>query len=84
MKKETQQKLELFAKLNNWQMPHPQDMERFYGFVIEAYNNGDTEISRDKFLEVVRPFCKMNEDELTKWIIKFENGIELLKVYNKN
>ena len=63
MKQKIQQKLELFAKLNNWQMPHPLDMERFYEFVIEAYRNGDMEISKDKFLEVVRPFYKMNEDE---------------------
>jgi len=84
MKKETQQKLESFFRLDSWRSLHPSDMERFYEFVIEAYNNGDTEISKDKFLEVVSPFYKMNEDELTKWIIKFENGIELLKVYNKN
>ena len=84
MKKETQQKLESFFRLDSWRSLDPSDMERFYEFVIEAYNNGDTEISKDKFLEVVSPFYKMNEDELTKWIIKFENGIELLKVYNKN
>ncbi|MFA6145888.1 MAG: hypothetical protein WC697_00970 [Patescibacteria group bacterium] len=83
MRKETQQKLELFAQNNNWQMPSPLDMERFYEFIIEAYNNRDTEITRDKFLEVVNPFYKINEDELDKWIIRFENGIELLKVYNK-
>jgi len=83
MEKITQYKLELFAKLNNWQMPHPLDMERFYEFIIEAYKNGDTEISRDKFLEIVNPFYKMNENEMDKWIIKFENGIELLRVYKK-
>ena len=56
MKKETQQKLELFAKHNNWQLPHPLDMERFYEFVIEAYNNGDIEISDDEFFDIISPF----------------------------
>ena len=84
MKKETQQKLESFFRLDSWRSLHPSDMERFYEFVIEAYNNGDTEISKDKFLEVVNPFYKMNEDKLEEWKKRFENGIELLKVYNKN
>lgn len=83
MKNNTKQKLELFAGENNWQSPNPLDMERFYEFVVEAYNNGDTEISRDIFLEVVNPFYKMSDDELVKWLIRFENGIGLLKVYNK-
>lgn len=59
-------------------------MKRFYEFVIEAYNNRDTEISNDEFLEVVNPFYKMNKDELKEWKNRFENGIELLKVYTKN
>ena len=84
MQQATRQKLELFTKLNNWQMPHPLDIERFCDFIVEAYNNGDTEIARDKFLEVVNPFYKMDEDELDKWTKRFENGIELLKVKDKN
>ena len=84
MKKETQQKLELFVGLDSWRSLDPSDMERFYEFVIEAYRNGDTEISNDEFLEVVNPFYKMNEDELKEWKNRFENGIELLRVYNKN
>lgn len=84
MQQSTQQKLEQFAKLNNWQMPHPLDIERFCEFIIEAHNNGDTKITKDKFLAVVNPFYKMDEDELDKWIRRFENGIELLKVRDKN
>ncbi|MEK7070047.1 MAG: hypothetical protein AAB962_03250 [Patescibacteria group bacterium] len=84
MQNSTKQKLELFAAENNWRSPHPLDMERFYEFIIEAYNNGDTEISRDIFLEIINQFYKTSDDELVKWLIKFENGIGLLKVYNKN
>ena len=84
MQNSAKQKLKLFAAENNWRSPHPLDMERFYEFIIEAYNNGDTEISRDIFLETINPFYKMNDDELVKWLIKFENGIGLLKVYNKS
>lgn len=84
MKNEIEQKLKTFAENNNWQMPHPLDMDRFYEFVIEAYNDGGAEITRDEFLEVVNPIYKLSEDELDKWLIKYENGIELLKIYNKN
>ena len=84
MNNNTKQKLELFAKFNNWQMSHPLDMKRFYEFIIKAYKNGDTEISKDEFLEMVNPIYKMNEEELDRWIIKFECGVELLKAYNKN
>lgn len=84
MEKETRQKLESFFELDSWRSLDQSDMKRFYEFVIEAYRNGDTEISNDEFLAVVNPFYKMNEDELEEWKIRFENGIELLKVYNKN
>lgn len=84
MENSTKQKLKLFAEFNNWQAAHPLDMKRFYEFIIEAYENKDTEISKDEFLEVVNPIYEMNEDELDKWIRKFENGIELLRIYNKN
>ena len=83
MKNSTQQKLELFAGENNWRSPSPLDMESWYEFVIEAYKNGDTEISRDNFLEIINPFYKMSEDEMVKWLIRFENGIGLLKVYSR-
>lgn len=83
MKKETQQKLKFFAQENNWGGANPLDLERFYEFIIEAYKNSDTEISRDNFFEVINHFYKINEDNLDKWVTKFEDGIGLLKVYNK-
>lgn len=83
MQNSTKQKLELFVAENNWRSPCPLDMERFYEFVIEAYNSRDREIPRDNFLEVINKFYKISDDELVKWSTKFEDGIGLLKVYNK-
>ena len=83
MQNNTRQKLESFMKLDSWQSKNPEDMERFYEFIIEAYKNGDKGISRDEFLEVVNPSYKMNVHETEEWIGRYENGIELLKVYNK-
>lgn len=83
MHNSTKRRLEVFSSNNNWQMPHPLDMKRFYEFIIEAYNNGDTKILRENFSEIVESSShKIGEDELDEWIILFENGIELLKVYN--
>jgi hypothetical protein len=82
MKDNTKKKLNSFVKHNNWQMPHPLDMERFYSFIIEAYKNGDTQITADDFSEIIKPVCNINEEELHEWLIKYENGIELLKINN--
>lgn len=79
----TKQKLESFAYLNNWSASHPLDMERFWGFVIEAYNNGETSLSEEEIDNVIKPIHELNEDELSKWFIMYENGIELLRVFNK-
>jgi len=83
MNNATKQKLEIFAKSNNWQIPHPLDMERFWEFVIEAYNNGDTALSTDEFNWVIEPIYKLEEKDLIKWLIKYEDGIELLRTYSK-
>ena len=82
MNDNTKKKLKLFAHNNNWTTSHPLDMERFYQFIIEAYRTGDINIARDEFLEVIEPIHKMDDEELSEWMIKYEQGIELLKVYN--
>lgn len=82
MNDNTKKKLKSFAHNNNWTAPHQLDMGRFYRFVIEAYKAGDTNIARDEFLEVIEPIHKMGDEELSEWMIKYEQGIELLKVYN--
>ena len=83
MNEKTKIKLETFAHLNNWSLSHPLDMERFWEFVIEAYNNGDT-IDEESFCTVIKPFYKLDEKESNKWFFRYENGIELLGVYHKS
>ncbi|MDA3840610.1 MAG: hypothetical protein PF572_06020 [Patescibacteria group bacterium] len=80
----TKKKLEIFAHSNNWQTPHHLDMERFYIFIIEAYSNGDISLDKDDLMEAINPIHKLNEEESIKWIIQYEQGIELLRVYNQD
>jgi len=82
MNEKTKNKLETFAHLNNWSLSHPLDMERFWEFVIEAYNNSDT-IDEESFYTVIEPFYKLDQKELNKWFFRYEDGIELLRVYHK-
>lgn len=82
MTNNTKQKLIAFIGLDSWNSKHPSDMDRFYEFIIEAYKNGDRDISQDEFLEVVGS-NKINECETKEWMGRIENGIDLLKVYNK-
>ncbi len=82
MKPSTREKLINWANGNNWSASHPLDMERFWKFVIEAYTNGDSQISEDEFYGSLSSFYD-DEDVLTDYYIKYENGIELLDCYNK-
>jgi len=83
MNEETKIKLEAFAHLNNWSLPHPLDMERFWEFVIEAHNNDDV-INREIFCSTIRRFYQLSEQEADKWFFRYEDGIELLHVYTKS
>lgn len=78
----TKEKLQLWAEDNNWSAAHPLDMERFWDFVIEAYRNNDHSITEEEFYTIVSSFYN-DEDVLTDFYIKYENGIELLRRYNK-
>ena len=80
MNEETKIKLEAFAHLNNWSLSHPLDMDSFWEFVIEAHKNNDT-ISKEIFCSIIKPFYKMNEQEVNKWFSRYENGMGLLDVY---
>ncbi len=82
MNPSTKEKLELWANNNNWSLPHPLDKERFWGFVIEAYRNGDDEIPEDEFYAFLSNFYN-DEDTLTNYYIKYEDGIDLLHSYDK-
>jgi len=83
MNTSTKEKLQLWAQNNNWSTSHPLDTERFWDFVSEAYRNQDTQISEDEFYSFLSSFCN-DEDTLTNYYIKYEDGIELLRCYNKD
>lgn len=82
MKKNVSAKLELWASNNNWMLSHPLDNERFWDFVIEAFKNEEHEITEDDFYGKLVSYCS-DEDVLTKSYVRYQNGIELLKRFNK-
>lgn len=82
MNETTKEKLVKWAESNNWSLSHPLDDERFWDFVIEAYKNGDVAIPEAEFYGLVSGYYN-DEDTLTDFYIKYENGIELLKQYDK-
>lgn len=94
MSRETKKLLEKFSDRANWGTPgNPNDMERFWNFVIFAYRKGENDISFDEFLDVVGSQTKNKEgaqDMKTKkrelafkmfaWS-KYEDGIKLLRTF---
>ncbi|HEY4515097.1 MAG TPA: hypothetical protein VJJ22_02970 [Candidatus Paceibacterota bacterium] len=82
MKTSVLEKLDLWASNNNWGVSHPSDDERFWSFVIEAFKSGDTSIPEDDFYGAIVKYYA-DEDILTKYYTKFENGIELLRQFVK-
>jgi len=76
----TKRKLELFAKMNNWEIPHPLDMERFWSFIIEAYNSGEVNLVSEDFESVIKG---RSIEEIQDWVKRYEEGIGLLQYYNK-
>lgn len=83
MKNETLEKLKNWASNNNWRSAHPLDEERFWLFVIEAYKNEDALISEDDFFQILKKFYP-DEEILTDYYIKYENGIDLLTTYSRS
>jgi len=57
-------------------------MDRFWDFVIEAFENGDVTITSDQFHESVKENCH-DEETLDRIFIKYESGIDLLKRYTE-
>ena len=83
MKNSTQKYFDSFALSCNWGVPHPLDMEKFWRFVIGAYKNGEKSLSAEEFLKSV-PTRKFDQKELDEWVVRFEQGIALLEVLNKD
>jgi hypothetical protein len=85
MQQQTKERLELFARHNNWQLPHWLDHERFYQFIIEAFKNGDKESDDEEFRLVIEPIYQQVSDSIISyWLVKYQSGIELLSIYNKS
>lgn len=93
MKMSTQKSLEDFASHLNWAtLGRPEDMERFWDFVIAAYRNNDPDIALDDFLARVKYFQPKEENMIVikkrlNFLIflfsKYEDGITLLKKIEK-
>lgn len=82
MKTNVSEKLEIWASNNNWSVSHPLDDERFWDFVIEAFRSDDTSITEDDFYGIISKHYS-DEDTLTEYYIKYQNGIELLTQFTK-
>ena len=82
MKKNVKEKLNTWASHNNWLLSNPVDGERFWNFVIEAFNGGDLAISEGDFYGVLVKYCN-DEDILTEMYTKYKNGIALLQQSTK-
>lgn len=80
MNQTTKQKLQYWVE-NGDLGGHPKDTERFFDFIIEAYKNGDTNISLDEFSEIVRDYLT-DEKIRASFYTKYDDGVELLKYYD--
>ena len=65
-------------------MPHGNDMERFWDFVIEAFNNGEYDIPSAEFCEVVRAHFHDEDTIRREWFPKYLDGIELLRQFTRS
>lgn len=87
MQKGTEERLKYFITQDTWQSGHPSDFERFYEFVAEAYRNNDIEISFDEFFSVIKNLRGDDEnikDIAEKYYLKYETGIEAIRVFDRS
>lgn len=96
MSSETKKLLEKFAAHAHWGTAGlPDDMKRFWDFVISAYRNGEYNISLDEFLDIVNAptrgkettddikFSDRKRELASKMFMfsKYEDGIRLLSTF---
>lgn len=77
MQDSVKEKLDKFASLANFSMPHPLDMGRFWEFVIEAFRVEDKHIAHEAFEDEIKKHHS-DEEIIDELFGKYENGIELL------
>jgi len=60
-------------------------MDRFWDFVSVAYRNNDRQIDKQEFVDILKAYCSgLDEEKQSDWYGKYQNGIDLLEIYNKN
>jgi len=74
-----------WAGLSTYDSWHPCDMERFYELVIESYKRNEPALTMDEFRSKMKEFSgrDVSDKIFEKFYQKYEDGIELLKIYNK-
>ena len=83
MTEQLKEKLQSWSSLKNWHSAHPSDEERFFDFIIEAYNENKKNglhIDLEEFIEIVRDSAKfkLTDKDIEKKYLEYELGISLL------
>lgn len=97
MSAETKQLLEHFASNIHWgAFGNPEDLDRFFDFIISAYQNGDYAIPFDSFSSIIDSCAENKGPGSDKQFIskkiaftmlmfdKYRDGIILLSKFNAN
>ncbi len=85
MQKETEEKFRDFISRETWYTANQTDRDKFYQFIVEAYKNGDTDVSFDEFFRFIKEIQKNGdnfEEQARDHYSKYETGIEILKIYS--
>lgn len=77
-----------FKALNSWLSAyplsgHPLDVRRWYDFVVTLHTSGE-ELSLDDFEKYIKENYNWEEEILSKFSIKLESELELLRYYDEH
>lgn len=81
MEPSTRRRLVDFSAQLDWAVPHPLDLRRFNRFIVQAFKAGDISISAEDFAEACQSAQPLNPSVVDEWLIRYEQGVELLKVF---
>jgi hypothetical protein len=82
MKQETRVALEKFFSMSNWPSEHPNDMDRFFDFIVTAFKNGDQVISQADMEEIAgKQLMEYQLEALGVYESRFKDGISILNKY---
>ncbi len=79
------EKFKGWAGLPTYDSWHPGDMEIFYELVIEFHKQNEPILPRGEFRSKMKEFSgrDVSDKIFEKFYQKYEDGIELLKIYDK-